>query len=236
MIRLALIFLIWAGQALAQDNFSLPAGCTGYVSVQKRGCVVSHLFNCQNDPAGYQRRVDMTETGLGWLGTIDAETNWVESTHIAAGYTETLASGAADPASFTQLLATGHDDWDFVTVASDGYSSRNVGTDDISNRNVVIDGVALQLTDFVIRVTDPVSGAFLWSAVGHEYIHPDWRTFISGIRTVTTPTEIYDTDNSPVEFAFPGQQGFLSAKPRYDCSEPIAGDMPAVTLVSAIGN
>jgi hypothetical protein len=235
MIRVATLILL-AGPAMAQDNFSLPAGCTGYVTVQKRGCVVSHLFTCQNDPAGHQRRVDMTEGGLAYLGTIDAETNWIESTHIAAGYTETLVPGAADPASFTQLLSTGHDDWDFVIAASDGYNSRNVGTDDIIDPNVVIDGVALQMTNFVIRVSDPVSGDELWRAVGHEYIHPEWRTFLSGIRTITTPTETYDTDNSPVEFAFPGEAGFLTSKPRYDCSVPIAGDLPTVTLVSAIGN
>lgn len=235
MIRLAVLILL-ASPVVAQDSFSLPAGCTGYVTIQKRGCVVSHLFTCQGDPAGYQRRVDMTETGIGYAGTTDAETNWVESTHIAAGYSETLSPDSVDLASFTQLLATGHDDWDFVTVASDGYSSRNIGTDDIRDRNVVIDGVALQMTDFVIRVTDPVTGAFIWSGVGQEYIHPEWRTFISGVRTITTPTETYDTDNSPVEFVFPGEQGFLSVKPRYDCSVPIAGEMPAITLVSATGN
>lgn len=235
MIRtLALILL--AGPTMAQDSFSLPAGCTGFVTVQKRGCIVSHLFTCQNDPAGYQRRVDMTESGLAYLGTIDAETQWIESTHIAAGYTETLVPGGIDPASLSTLLATGRDDWDFVIVASDGYSNRNVGSDQIIDPSVVIDDVALQLTTFTIRVTDPVSGTELWRGVGHEYIHPEWRTFLSGIRTITTPTETYDTDNSPVEFAFPGEQGFLTTKPRYDCSVPIAGDMPAVTPVSATGN
>ena len=235
MIRVAALVLL-ASPVVAQDSFSLPAGCTGYVTIQKRGCVVSHLFTCQGDPAGDQRRVDMTESGLAYLGTIDAEANWIKTEHIAAGYSDTLAPGAADLASFTQLLAMGHDDWDFVTIASDGYSSRNVGTDDITDRDVVIDGVALKQTDFVIRVTDPTTGAFIWSGVGQEFIHPEWRTFVSGTRTITTPTETYDTDNSPVEFAFPGEQGFLSVKPRYDCSVPIAGDMPAVTFVSAIGD
>lgn len=235
MIRLLPLILL-AGPAVAQDSFSLPSGCTGYVTVQKRGCLVSHLFTCQNDPAGYQRRVDMTETGLSYLGTIDRETQWIESTHIAAGYSETLVPGGADPASFSALLATGQDSWDFVIAASDGYSNRNVGSDQIIDPNVVIDGVALQLTTFTIRVTDAVNGTELWHGVGHEYIHPEWRTFVSGVRTITTPTETYDTDNSPVEFAFPGEEGFLTTQPRYDCSVPIAGDMPPVTFVSAGGN
>ena len=235
MIRLAVLILL-AGPAMAQDSFSLPAGCTGYVTVQKRGCIVSHLFTCQNDPAGYQRRVDMTESGLAYLGAIDAETNWVESTHIAAGYTETLAPGGADLASFSALLATGRDDWDFVIAASDGYKTRNVGSDEIADPHVVIDGVALQMTHFTIRVTDPGTGEELWRGTGQEYIHPDWRTFLSGARTITTPTDTYDTDNTPVEFAFPGESGFLSSKPRFDCSVPIAADMPAVTYVSATGN
>lgn len=235
MIRIFALMLL-AGPAVAQDNFSLPAGCTGYVTVQKRGCIVSHLFTCQNDPAGYQRRVDMTEAGLVYLGTTDAETNWIESTHIAAGYTETLVPGAADPASFTELLASGRDTWDFVIAASDGYSTRNVGSDEIADPQVVIDGVALQMTHFTIRVTDPDTGKELWRGTGQEYINPDWRTFLSGARTITTPSDTYDTDNTPVEFAFPGEAGFLSSKPRYDCSVPIAGDLPVITFVSAIGN
>jgi hypothetical protein len=36
-------------------------------------------------------------------------------------------------------------------------------------------------------------------------------------RTVTTPTEVFETDGRPVEFAFPGEPGFLSAEPLYDC-------------------
>ena len=221
---------------MAQDNFSLPAGCTGYVTVQKRGCVVSHLFTCQGDPVGHQRRVDMNEVGLTYLGTIDAETQWIESTHIEANTVERLLPGASDPASFTQLLATGLDTWDFVTESSAGWQTRSLGQDEVIDPTIVIDDVPLQMTRFTIVASDPVTGEELWRGTGQEYIHPEWRTFLSGTRTITTPTDTFDTDNTPVEFAFPGETGFLSTKPRYDCSVPIAGDLPAVTIVSATGN
>jgi hypothetical protein len=234
-MRLALLIFCLAAPAMAAETFSLPAGCTGIVTVQKRGCIVSHLFTCQSDPAGFQRRADMTEAGLVYLGTIDAETQWIESTHIGAGYTDRLVPGGADPASFTELLATGHDSWDFVTMGDDGISNRNVGTDDIIDPHVVIDGIVLQMTNFQIRVTDPVTGVEIWHGGGHEYIHPGWRTFLSGMRRVVTPTETYDKDNSPVEFSLPGEDGFLAAAPRFECSVPIAGLAPSVTLISATG-
>ncbi len=231
MIRTAILILL-AGPAIAQDSFSLPSGCTGYVTVQKRGCIVSHLFTCQSDPTGHQRRVDMNDTGLIYLGTIDAETQWIESTHVVANSTERLLPNAADSASFTQLRATGRDDWDFETEDNLGLRSRNVGTDEIISQFASIDGIGLQITAFTITVTDPATGQFLWSGVGQEYIHPEWRTFLSGARTITTPTETYDTDNTPVEFSFPGETGFLAVNPRYDCDVVISGPVPDATLAA----
>lgn len=220
MIRVAIRFVCLlaalAGPAAAQDTLSLPAGCNGYVTVQKRGCIVSHLFICTADPAGYQRRIDLDEDGMVYAGTIDAETQWIESNHIAAGYVDRLGPSPADPASLSDLIATGRDTWDF-TVVSDPYAVTAFrGEDRLTGRTEVIDGVTLEETAFDVVATD-TSGAELWLVTGNEYIMRDWRTFLSGTRTVTLPDETFETDGRPVDFAFPGEAGFLALSPRFDC-------------------
>ena len=42
------------GAVFAQtaQTFSLPGGCTAYLTVQMSSCTVSHHFTCDGDPAG----------------------------------------------------------------------------------------------------------------------------------------------------------------------------------------
>ncbi len=212
----SLVAAFGAAPVTAQSSFSLPAGCDAYVTVQKRACTVSHLFRCDGDPAGHQRRVDLNESGLTYMGLIDAETQWIESFHGSTDETTTLAPNPTDPASFTELLATRRDAMDFQTQ-SDMYGlTRYVGEDRLTGVTVKIDGVTLQQTEFDMVVTDQ-AGEVVWEITGNEYIHPEWRTFLSGVRTFTTPDDTVTEDGSPMEFIFPGEDGFLSSVPRYEC-------------------
>lgn len=221
MIRLAVIASILAGPAAAQtsgqaDTVALPAGCTAYVTIQKRGCTISHLFTCEADPDGHQRRIDMDQEQIVYAGVIDAETQWIESNHFLSGSTDRLAPGAADPASFTELTETGKDTFEFSTI-SDLFGETNyLGRDELTGVTVTIDGIQLEETYFEVVASDP-SGAELWRVSGNEYVSRDWRTFLSGIRSVTTPNDVFETDGRPVEFVFPGEAGFLSVNPRHDC-------------------
>lgn len=218
MRGLALV-LCWmvAAPAAAQDAFSLPQGCAAQVTIQKRSCTVTHLFTCDSDPAGWRRRVDFDDQGMTYAGAIDAETQWVESWSPLAGSTETLMEGAADPASFSYLLAEGIDTFDFATVESpSGLVTIYRGQDRLTGEQVVIDGVTLDRTEFAVTAHDP-DGNELWRTFGNEYIHRDWRTFLSGTRTTVTPDGEWQDDGTPVAFIFPGEAGFLSSTPRHDC-------------------
>lgn len=204
-------------QSMGQsDNIALPAGCTAYVTIQKRGCNVSHLFTCEGDPEGYQRRIDLNEEQVVYAGIIDAETEWIESNHFLSGSTDRLAPGAPDPASLTDLIQTGQDTFEFSTISDPFGVTVYKGSDVLTGVTVTIDGVQLEETYFEVIASDP-SGVELWRVKGNEYISRDWRTFLSGSRTVTTPSDVFETDGRPVEFVFPGESGFLSARPRHDC-------------------
>ena len=202
----------------AQAPVSLPAGCDAYVTIQKRSCIVSHVFTCDADPAGHQRRVDYDEDGMTYMGQIDNETQWIESFHVRAESVERLSPSPADPASFSELIGTGIDSWDFQTVSEPFAVTVYRGYDRLTGEKVTIDDVTLELTEFEVTVTDGLGG-FLWSVEGQEFINRDWRIFLSGVRTVTTRTDSYQTDGRPVDFIFPGEPGFLSAEPLHDCGE-----------------
>ncbi|MBM1220641.1 hypothetical protein JQU17_06620 [Ponticoccus sp. SC2-23] len=220
MIRIAAL-LLFPVSAVAQAPVTLPVGCDAYVTIQKRSCIVSHVFTCDTDPAGHQRRVDYDATGMTYMGRIDSETQWIESFHVRAQSVERLSPQPADPASFSELVATGIDSWDFQTTSDPFAVTVYRGFDRLTGATVTIDGVPLEETEFEVTVTDGF-GEFLWSVEGREFIHRDWRIFLSGVRTMTTPIDEYQTDGRPVEFIFPGEQGFLSAEPRHDCGEMIS--------------
>ena len=221
MIRAGLFAALLPVAAAAQSPVSLPAGCEGYVTVQKRSCTVSHYFTCDGDPEGHQWRVDYGEVGMLYMGRIDAETQGIESFHIEANSVERLAPNPADPASLTELLATGRDEWDFQTVSDPLAVTIFRGHDELTGNQVTIDGVTLDETIFDVTATDP-TGAELWRVTGSEFVSREWRTFLSGVRVVTTPDEQYETDARPVEFLFPGEEGFLSATPRHECSNVLS--------------
>lgn len=216
---------VWPLASLAQEAtpqvFNLPQGCTAYVTVQMKNCSVSHHFTCAGDPEGYQKRVDLDESGMTYLGTIDAETQWIESFQPIGGYSERLAPNPGDPASFSGLLATGIDTFDFRTDSDEVGQTHFIGQDRLTGNTVTIDGVTLEETEYTLRALDG-TGTEMWRSAGHEYISRDWRMFLSGKATVTTPTESWESDDTPVEFIFPGEPGFLSANPKHGCGAVIS--------------
>lgn len=214
LILTATAFVV-PGFAQAQ-TFSLPNGCTAFVTVQSKDCSVSHHFICEGDAPGEQRRADLNEETMTYVGRIDSETQWIESFHLLAGTTERLVPNPANPASFTDLLSSGEDTWDFMTENGAGLRTRYVGFDRLTGEEEVIDGVTLKRTYYEITAMTP-DGQELWRASGNEYISPEWRMFLSGQSHYITSDDDYQTDGAPVEFLYPGDPGFLSVHPKFGC-------------------
>ncbi len=225
MIRLAAVLTVLSAPAFAQGaTFVLPEGCTAYLTIQKRSCSVSHHFTCAGDAEGFQRRVDLDELGMTYLGMTDSETRWVESFHPMAGRTEYLMEPETDPASFSGLISTGRDSYDFRTESS-GTINRYVGEDRLTGVTVTIDGVTLEQTEYNIVAYDG-SGTEVWRAAGNEFISREWNMFIGGTSAYVTSSESFEADDTPVEFIFPGEPGFQSLLPKHGCGAILSG-LPA---------
>lgn len=203
-----------AAPALA-GTFTPPEGCTPWLTVQMRSCKVSNHYTCENDAQGDKWRVDFGINGAYFRSRIDYETQWVES-HNSDGIVELLEPNPADPASFSELLETGLDSYDFSQMKSDGVRENIKGYDRLTGESVVIDGVTLLRTkyDAEIRYDD---GTLAWKAQGSEFIHPEWRIFLSGTGQVQIDGNLIPKDFTPVDFVFPGEPGFMETIPTYDC-------------------
>lgn len=207
--------------AQATDTFQLPAGCDAYVTVQAMSCSVDHHFTCSNDPEGLKRRVSIDDRGLTYAGATNAESQWVESFHLLSGHSEMLGDVARDPASFSELVEAGIDTYDFTTESEEVGLTRYVGQDSLTGNVVTIDGVALDETDYNITAYDE-DGNLKWSSKGREYISKRFGFFLAGQSEITTPDDSFDIDDTPVEFIFPGEPGFLSSNPKHGCGATLS--------------
>jgi len=209
--------LLAAAPATAQNLFTLPVGCEAYATAQKRGCIVSHLFTCEGDPEGHQRRVDLAEEGMTYIGMIDDETQWIESFSPQSGSNNRLGPNVRDAASFTELLSSGSDTFDFETTSDVFGVTRYVGSDSLTGNDIEVDGITMLGTQFSVIAYNQ-DGGELWSVEGNEFIVPEWRSFMPGLTTITSPSGTSERNNSVVSFVFPGETGFLTTKPIHDCS------------------
>ncbi len=217
-MKLAAALFLCAAPAVAQaaNTVTLPVGCEAYLTVQDRSCTVDHHFRCEGDPAGEQQRMSFDELGIAFIGRIDDEAQWIESFHARSSHSEQLAPNPVDPASLTELITTMRDSFDFQTVSAEVGVTRYVGEDRLTGQRRVVDGVELHETAFNLKAYN-ADGTMIWGAEGNEYIHPEWRMFLSGTNVVTTGDDSFERDSTPVEFIFPGEPGFLSTRPKHGC-------------------
>ncbi|WP_347311827.1 hypothetical protein [Defluviimonas sp. SAOS-178_SWC] len=205
-----------AAPALAGGKFAPPAGCAAFATVQLRNCQVSQHYRCEHDAPGDQWAVYMDGDGPFYMSRIDAETRWLDSFDLVTGERDALLS-ETDPASFTTLITTGRDDYDFTTESNTGEVRRYTGFDQLTGEKTVIDGVVLERTKFDLTAWT-AEGEMIWRRVGRQFIHRDWRLFWADTEDFENGFGDRDTVvDTPVAFAQPGDKGFLSSEPLYDC-------------------
>lgn len=225
--HMAWVLLIAAATpAAAQQPFEPPRGCEGVLTIQHRGCLVTNVWSCAADPDGVRRVGLFDEVGLLQVRTVDAEFQWLHLRH-AGGLSEELVQPARDPESLSELIGSGTDRYDFTMRPANGMAvERYVGEDRITGE-AKIDGEPLLTTAFSYEVRGP-GGEVRRQREGRQYVSAAHRIFVLGRSWDTSaPEEI--SDRRPVAFTYPGDRGFLSPDPQYDCEATVAslGAAPA---------
>ena len=204
--------------AAAAGTFAAPQGCTPFMTVQMHGCVVSHHFRCAGDAPGDQWETLYDSDGPFFTTKVDSEFQWIDSYQSGPPDRIWLEEPARDPASFSNLIATGEDSYDFSTMNDLGQRLSYRGFDRLTGERVVIDGVTLEATQFELTESDE-AGTVLTRRSGRQYINRDWRLFFSGVEMTETDEGRLPSDNTPVQFVMPGEEGYLSTVPLFDCDE-----------------
>ena len=219
------VFVLTPWAAQAGGKFVVPKDCTAYVTVQYSDCQVSTHYICEKDPKGDQWAVYAGQDGPVYMSRIDAETRWVESYDLTNGIGEKIGS-EAQAASFTDLLKTGRDDYDFATKSSNGDQRRYAGYDKLTGTSVTIDGVTLDQTEFLLT-TYAEDGSMINTRKGGQLISRDWRIFFPDQEDFETADgQKGTTIDRPMSFAKPGEAGFLAAAPLFGCNMSTAQITP----------
>lgn len=210
-----------AAPAAAQAVFTPPAGCTGVLTAQLQGCLMTHVWTCEGDAEGHQWVALFDEIGPRQIRLVDRDFQWLQTFYFDPPAVETLES-TSDALNLDTLFRYKFDDFDFVT-RTDTLSEpeRFRGYDRLTGETVVIDGEPLWRTEFAYDVLDPDDTVY-YSAGGRQYVSERHRIFFFGEAwDAATPDVI--TDNSPVSFAYPGEPGFFSQRPTEGCGALMSG-------------
>lgn len=220
---LAALTLALLPLAAGAGAFQPPEGCALDLTVQMRGCVLGHYYRCAADTPGDRWAAFLDRDGLFSVTRIDAETRWMESLDPVTGVTERLVPEAHAHASFTRLIETGRDDFDFAVVGSDGSLRRYRGHDLLTGETRTIDRQPLEVSNFAIDVLD-VDGVLLYHREGSQFVDRARRLFFAGTDRLSVPGQPDENWNeTPVSFATEGQPGFGAITPLYDCDVLLTG-------------
>ena len=223
----ALAALLAMALPAAAGSFTPPEGCTTFLTVQSKGCRVSNFYTCEAEPAGDKWRADFDQEGMFFLSRVNNEGEWVESYDTGSG-TKQVLQDRADPASFSELLSRGRDDYRF-SLATDGAEPTEVqGHDALTGKTVVIDGEQLQQTEFEYAES-AADGSLMRRSYGNEYISAKWRLFFAGPSQWDGGTGFLPMDGSPVKFSEAGEPGFATTQPIFDC-DAVMSSLPMSTM------
>lgn len=230
-MRTALLVALTLSAAPAfGGTFLAPKGCTATLTVQSRGCTVSHFYTCEADAKGNQWRADFGFDGQFYMSMIDSETQWLESYEMAGVNNpvmkETLDANPKDPASLSGLVETGIDTFDFNLTKENGERTHVTGFDQLTGKSATIDGVTLRQTEYEYTQTDE-KGTVLRHSKGKEYISKDFRSFFSGTSNWEAEDGTWATiEGAPISFMRPGEPGFGSTTPLFECDAQMSSLSP----------
>jgi len=220
-----------AGAADA-GSFTPPAGCTGWLTVQSRACRVSNYYKCTQDVPGDQWRTDFDQEGLFFASRTDSEGQWVESIEMNPMVRQTLDANPEDPASFTELLG-GLDTFAFNLSRDNGESSQVRGFDRLTGETVQIDGVTLLQTAF--EFSEEAADGTQRQSRGTEFVHRAWRLFFAGPSEWNDGSGAVPIDGSPLQFVFPGEPGFFTTQPLFECDAVLSNYSTKASFEASYG-
>lgn len=220
--------LALATPTLAKD-FTPPEGCNTFLSVQNKGCTVSLLWRCDVAPEGDFSEASFGPDGLETLVNYSAGYQWLDTIYIWDSSREEFLPPAADPIDVDDMLATGIDTYEFSMRRSEpdgSYDIRVTGADQLTGQTLGVDGYTLDLVQTRLEIVNE-NGVVEYRSEGTQFFSRTLGHFFLGTEDVEFENgERATFDSTPVDIILPGEPGFGSTVPLYEC-------MPADAAFSA---
>lgn len=210
-------------------DFEPPKGCETFLTVQSKQCAVSNLYRCNEAQDGRFWEVVHSSDGLESIVEYDGDYQWVSAYYAWERATESFMPPAEDPISRAALIGDGIDTFRFNMHRSAPGEDRTitiVGADQLTGRTTSIDDVELEAVSTQLRILSE-DGEVEYHARGVQFLSRALGLFFLGTEEVFEAdgsATVYD--GSPVEFINPGEPGFGSTLPFYECEEQKAGFTP----------
>lgn len=214
--------------AVAVD-FTPPAGCESFLTVQNKSCSVSLLWRCDVAPEGDFWEATFGPEGLEMIVSYTGDYQWLDSVFMWDSSREEFVPPAADPIEASGLLTTGVDSYDFIMHRSEpgrSYDLRVIGADQLTGETVTIDGYEMDVVATRIELTAE-DGTVEYSARGEQLYSRTLGHFFLGIEeALDADGSTTRYDDTPIDIILPGEPGFGATTPLYECDQLKAGFTP----------
>jgi hypothetical protein len=219
--RLAHILALILATPAGAGDFALPEGCEAFLTIQSKGCNVSVLWRCDVSPAGDFTEASFGPDGLETLVSYAASYQWLDTIYTWDSSREEYLPPAADPIDMATLIDTGIDTYDFAMRRFQpdlSYDIRVTGADELTGQTTEIDGYTLELVHTRLEIVAE-DGTVEYKAEGTQYFSRALGQFFLGPETVfDTDGNATDYDSGPLDIILPGEPGFGSSTPLYECT------------------
>ena len=197
-----------------------PEGCEAFLTVQFKGCLASIYWRCPAAPEGITWEGSFDENGPISVATFNREFEWLDTFFFFDGSRERLSPEGERPASLTELLETGENEYDFVTLETGPEGQKKTryrGVDRLTGETVTIGDEELLVTEFATVALDAETEEIKHTTHGRQFVLEDERLFLLGTDAWLEDGTTTDTDYSPVDILRPGDPGFGKTRPLYEC-------------------
>ena len=196
-----------------------PEGCALALTIQKRGCQVEQVFDCQGPDGPFWRSEEYEEPGLDFVTHF---TRSYDLTEASSGDGEFHVLRRTEPAPFPDLAALSpgqsapHSaDLTLVIwgITRDAELREVIRRDDAA---VTVPGATLSRfpADAVLTLPEPMPSA---RGTVAYYLDPQTGVVFEGETTLTFLAPKTEYPNRPAEVLRPGMAGATSTSPRHDC-------------------
>jgi hypothetical protein len=213
--------------AAAPAFAEVPKGCEPVLTVQKHSCALMNFYKCDGTGETGAYSEEYTKDGRGASVYTTGDFEFIKDVETESGGGIYGVPGKGDMFSLSALLAQGEDRVDRFITMRGGFipqkELRFVGVYSLTGDTKTIDRTVLKTGRVVADiVVGPLFGAF---HVGTEiFVSERDGLYIEGARTIRAgdggPVET--TNETPVHLIRPGEEGFMSRVPLYDCDDLVS--------------